>query len=176
MCWLFGSARLISSEDDSLKDGVEGNSVVHLDHRGVHGYVQLSWDQDLNSGLVIHGDIGELLIPVGPLYDLFFRTPGKPWERVPCTADWPADLSQPTERRGRPRTYCECFDFQLIQVLRALIYDEGVPVDAQEGLTILELIEMAYTSATPLDQPWLTPKERQFVGEHHWHVGDGAIR
>lgn len=170
LCWLFGAGRLIRSEDDAWRDGVEGNSVLQLDHHGVSGRVQLSWDQDLNNGFVIRGDLGELMMPVGPLRDLFFRTQGNRWSPVPTDVRWPADLEASGGRRGQPRTYYECFDYQLVQMLRALVHGEPVPVTGEEGLDILTLIEHSYTQATALTQPWLPPDEKELAGKNHWHA------
>lgn len=168
LCWLFGSARLISSEDDSLRGGVEGNSILRLEHNGIQGRMQLSWDQELNNSFLIQGQKGDLLIPVGPMRDLFFRTPGQPWNRVPCTVDWPSDLSPDGKRRGSPRTYWECFDFQLIQLLRSLMLGDPVPVNGGEGLEVLGLINQAYGEASPMDQPWLSPAEQDLMNRRHW--------
>lgn len=171
--WLFGPARLVRSEDDAWKDGVEGNSLVQLDHNGVAGQVQLSWDQDLNNGFVIRGDKGELMMPIGPLHDLFFRQPISGWQRMPTPVDWPGDLEPASRRRGQARTYYECFDFQLIQMLRALVHGESVPVTGEEGLATLQLIGTAYGQTTSLPQPWLPDAEQQLGMRRHWHAARG---
>lgn len=166
--WLFGPARLVRCEDDAWREGVEGNSLVQLDHNGVAGEVQLSWDQDLNNGFVIRGDKGELMTPIGPLDDLFFRQPGSAWQRIPTPVDWPSDLEPAGGRRGQARTYYECIDYQLIQMLRAVLHAESVPVTGEEGLATLRLIGTAYQEAVSLPQPWLPAAEQQLAARQHW--------
>jgi predicted dehydrogenase len=167
--WLFGPAQLVRSEDDAWREGVEGNSRVQLDHSGVAGEVQLSWDQDLNNGFVIRGDRGELMMPIGSLHDLFYRQQASAWQRMPTPVDWPSDLEPVSRRRGQARTYYECFDYQLIQMLRALVHGEPVPVCGEEGLATLQLIGTAYEQAASLRQPWLPAAEQQLATRRHWH-------
>jgi predicted dehydrogenase len=168
--WLFGPAEMIRSEDDAWRDGVEANSIVHLDHRGVAGRMQLSWDQDLNSGFLIRGERGDLMMPIGPLSQLCFRQPGQAWQPVPIQADWPGDLDAAGQVRGTPRTYYECIDFQLIQMLRALLLGTAVPVSGEEGLETLALVDAAYSRAEPLEQPWLPAVEQTLARQRHWHA------
>jgi predicted dehydrogenase len=167
--WLFGPAELVRSEDDAWKDGVEANSTVHLGHGGVRGRMQLSWDQDLNSGFVIRGERGELMMPIGPLNQLCFRKPGQPWQAVPIGVDWLGDLRADRPVRGVPRTYYECIDFQVIQMLRAISLGESVPVTGEEGLETLALVGAAYARAEPLVQPWLPPEEQELARRRHWN-------
>jgi predicted dehydrogenase len=168
--WLFGPAEVIESHDDALKKGVEGNSIVVLRHAACEGRTQLSWDQDLNNGFEIEGERGSLMMPIGPLHDLYFRKPGQAWEPVPVEALWPADLAATPQKRGRARIYYECFDYQLIQILRAIALGESLPVSGQEGLEVLRLIESAYQNAQPMEQPWLSPAEQEFARKNHWRV------
>lgn len=167
--WLFGPAQLVRCEDDAWKDGVEGNSMVRMDHNGVVGQVQLSWDQDLNNGFVICGDKGELMMPIGPLSDLFFRQAGAMWQRVPTLADWPIDLERTSKRRGQARSYYECIDYQLVQVLRALVHGEPLPVTGEDGLATLRWVEAAYGQSSCMPQPWLPAAERDLSVLNHWH-------
>jgi len=170
LTWLFGAAELLESADDALVGGVEGNAFLRLQHGDCRGTMQVSWDQDLTNTFIIQGDRGELMMPIGPLVDLFERKPGQPWQRVAVRVTFPRDLSQPAQKAGAPGTYYECFEYQLIQMLRAIVLGEAVPVTGEEGLAVLELIEAAYERARPLVQPWLSAAEQSAVKQHHWNA------
>ena len=169
--WLFGPGEIHENQDDSLRGGVEGNSVVKLRHGTVEGLMQLSWDQDLNSGFTISCENGEITMPIGPLHDLYLRRLGESWNRVPVEVNWASDMEAKGGSRGHPRIYYECIDFQLIQVLRAILHGESVPVSGSDGLIVLKSIERAYEIATPMAQNWLPPAEQDFARRNHWKVG-----
>lgn len=171
LCWLFGPAVLTGAKDDSWSGGVEGNSVVTLAHQTVEGRMQLSWDQDLNSAFLIQGDQGDLMMPVGPIDILYSRKPGGAWNRVPIAASWPADLSAVPRVFQQPGNYYDCIELQLMQILRAIVHGEPVPVDGAAAIQTLELISQAYKTATWLDQAWLTSEEKVVSQLKHWRAG-----
>lgn len=167
--WIFGPGSFISSFDDSWHEGVESNSLINLSHLEVSGQIQLSWDQELNNVFTIRGDNGELMIPIGPLHDLFFRRNGFDWQRIPADSQWPSDLDFNGRNQGQPKTYYDCIDYQLVQMLRALAYEEPVPVSGDEGLVTLQLIQSAYDHTMSLPQQWLPPAEQQILLQRHWN-------
>lgn len=171
LSWLFGPAGLKSAQDDAWSRGVEGNSVVTLSHQQVEGRVQLSWDQDLHSGFLIRGDQGDLMMPVGPIDVLYHRNPGGDWSQVPLSISWPGDLEATPRTFRQPRNYYDCIDLQLIQVLRAILHGEPVPVGGDAATQTLELISKAYQSATWLEQPWLQREEQEASRLGHWRAG-----
>lgn len=170
LSWLFGPADLMSSSDDSLSGGVEGNSIVRLRHGAVEGKIQLSWDQDLNNAFTIRGSRGDLMIPIGPIDAIFSRLKGASWERVQTSATWPCDMDL-NGRADSPRTYYDCIYLQLVQYLRAIVHGMAIPVSAESAMKTLMLIEEAYRSATWLEQDWLPENEQMEARKAHWRLG-----
>src|SRR5688500_19555078 len=58
-----------------------------------------------------------------------------------------------------PSTYYDAIYFQLIQVLRAVLRGEAVPVDGIAALATVRAIDACYRQATPLQRPWLRSEE-----------------
>jgi len=167
LCWMFGGAEVVTHHDDSWEGGTECASETLLDHSGVKGRLVLAWDQEPANGCLIKGETGDLWFPTGPLHDLFHRPKGKTWDRVETRAEFHADVTR--DNRKAPRVYYDCFDLQLIQMLRAIRNQEAVPVDGREGLIPIEIIEAAYECAEPLHQPWLPNAEQKLAHDRHWN-------
>lgn len=166
LCWIFGSAEVLSHHDDSWEGGTECASETLLNHSGVKGRLVLAWDQEPANGCLIKGETRDLWFPAGPLHDLFHRLKGKTWEHVETHTEFYADVTG--DVRKAPRVYYDCFDLQLIQILRAINLGEKVPVDGKDGLIPMGIIESAYARAQPLQQPWLPLVEQRLARERHW--------
>lgn len=170
LIFLFGSGEVVASTDDGTDNGVESNAVVQLAMERGTGTLQMSWDMELNSGLNVVGNGGELWMPIGPLDCLYARrNSSKEWQLVPMCDDWPIDMQLSGGRRGIPVGYHECFTFQLIQMLRAIRFSEPPAVSGAEALISLGLIESAYAKATPLAKPWRSEIEQAVTTSRHWH-------
>src|SRR5262249_26024175 len=146
---------------------VEANSITALGFEGARGTMQLSWDMNLNSGLQICGTRGEFWIPVGPLDLLFSRKPGGPWQREKVKEQWPLDLEPKHGQWGCPVDYNECFNFQLVQTLRAVRLGEPPAATGEEGLATMNLIASAYKMTRPLEKSWLSPSEIVALEKNH---------
>jgi predicted dehydrogenase len=169
LIWLFGPASVVDSQDDSFAHGVESNCLLALDHDGTSGVVQLSWDQDLKNGFTITGEMGEMYVPVGPMHILFFREFGSAWSPIHVSQTWPVDLRPIPQQYASPKTYYECFDFQLLQFFRAMAFGENAIVPMTDVLHSIATIEACYQNARVLDQPWLPREEQDYAFTRHWH-------
>lgn len=169
LLWVLGEGHVVASEDDSQVGGVEGNSLITIDHGTFKGTVQLSWDQDINNVFFVQCESGEMMVPIGPLHEFYFRKYDEPWQKANCTRTWAKDMKISGGKQGQPRTYYECIDLQLIQMLRAIQYNESVPTKPADGLFTLRQIEESYRCARPLKQPWLSPEEETRAIEQHWN-------
>jgi predicted dehydrogenase len=168
--FLFGAGTVLKSADDAVSPGVEANALIELILERGRGNLQLSWDMELNSGLQIKGERGELWMPIGTLSVLWFRPRSNvPWQEVSPEADWPRDLERDGRNRGTPLVSLDCFVFQLVQMLRSIGLAERPAVAGEEALVPLELIQSAYSMATPLIKPWLSPAEQAAAERRHWH-------
>ena len=58
--------------------------------------------------------------------------------------------------------------YQLVQVLRAVVHGEPVPVTGEDGLAIVQTIDACYRQATPLRLSWLTEAEQARADTLHW--------
>lgn len=170
LCWLFGAAEVVANRDDACGDGTECFSQTTLLHGHVAGSLTLAWDQELTNSCLVEGELGDLWFPNGSMHDLFHRGKGGAWRRAPLTVDFAADIR--ALKRRRPRVYYECFELQLVQVLRAIIYGEPVPVDGEEALVGLKVINAAYSISTPFIQSWLPENERAEACRRHWRQGN----
>lgn len=167
--FLFGPGEVIANADDGPIESVEANTVTELQFEKAAGTMQLSWDMNLSNGLHIRGSEGEYWIPIGPLDLLFSRgSTGEDWRREKVRVEWPLDLEPRNGKRGCPIDYNDCFDFQLVQALRAIQLDEAPAATGEEGLATIRLIAAAYDMATPLNKPWLAVDEDAWCRDHHW--------
>lgn len=167
---LFGPPAVTAYEDDALREGVETNCRVRLAFPGATGVVQVSWSQPLVTGLHVVGTAGELKLDPGRLDRLSWRRPGGAWEARVCDTTWPADLRLPATRRGTPRSYYDCIHYQLVQVLRAAVHGEPVPVSGEEALHVMRAIDDCYRQARPLRLPWLGDWDQVRAQALHWKV------
>jgi predicted dehydrogenase len=167
--FLFGTGKVMANADDGPTESVEANTVTELQFERAAGTMQLSWDMNLSSGLHISGSEGEYWIPVGPLDLLFSRGSAQSgWCREKIRVEWPLDLEPRQGKRGCPVDYNECFNFQLVQTLRAIQLGEAPAATAEEGVATMRLISAAYQMATPLNKPWLSAAEQAWCRDHHW--------
>ncbi len=167
--WIFGPAELAGAEDDAWSGGVEANSCLRLRHDDVAGFLQLSWDQELNNGFWVRGTTGELFMPIGPVGFFLIRKPGEPWRRIEAVVSWPTGARMKEPRRTNPKTAYAGIEMQIIHMVRAVLHGEPVPVPPEDALRTLTLIHDAYRTAQPLGQPWLSAEEQGRQGQHHWN-------
>jgi hypothetical protein len=65
--------------------------------------------------------------------------------------------------------------YQVVQVLRAIVHGETVPVTGEDGLAVVKAIEACYRLATPLRLPWLTESEQARADTRHWRRQQCAV-
>jgi predicted dehydrogenase len=168
LLWIFGEMAIQSSQDDAQSDGVEGNILLELVGPKVKGTVRLSFDQSLNNGFWIQGSKGTLSVQPDEFRFVRFRNGTGAWERLPCSAEWPADAAGEQAVKMVPKTYEECILLQWLVVIRAVKYGEVVPVTAAHAGFVISQIEEAYRIAEPLPQPWLSQQEQSAFVARHW--------
>jgi predicted dehydrogenase len=164
---LFGEPVITACADDGHAEGVETNSRVLLTSARARGTVQLSWSQPLVNRLHVAGSAGEMILDPGRLNVLGWRRRGGSWETRTGTATWSSDLRRDGPR-ATPRNNSECIYYQLVCALRAVVHDEAVPVDGEQGLRVVRAIEACYRQAMPLPRPWLTAAEQLQADARHW--------
>jgi predicted dehydrogenase len=166
LCWLFGEPHVVRCRDDAQQGGVEANSIVELEFPNARGMMQLSWDQPLANGLHIKGPEGEIRVEPNEIIEYQRRPPGGTWRRVRSEAKWPAEVMGP--KLGQPKSYYDCFDFQLTSVIRALLHGEPLTVDGSRAAQVLRALDHAYAVARPLPCPWLGEREQAAQAAGHW--------
>jgi predicted dehydrogenase len=164
---LFGTPEVSAYADDGQTDGVETNCRIDLAFPGARGVVQLSWSQPLAAGLHIVGSAAELMLYPGGVDVLRLRRHGEAWQTRVSDATWPADLRE-TGELGTPRSMYDCFYFQLVQALRAVVHGERVPATGENGLAAVRTLDECYQRATPLTLPWLPAAEQAQATARHW--------
>ena len=152
---LFGEPVVAAYADDGHSDGVETNCQIRLVFPRASGMVQLSWSQPLVNSFHIAGSAGQLTLHPWRFDAVRWRRNGGDWETRVSAATWPCDL-RPGGKRGTPWTYEECVYYQIVQALRAVVHGEPMPVDGEQGLTVMRAVHSCYRKATPLRLSWLT--------------------
>jgi predicted dehydrogenase len=171
---LFGEPAPATYADDGHAEGVETNCRVGIGFPGAAGTVQLSWSQPLVNGFHVAGSAGEMTEHPWRLDAVLWRRSGGAWETRVSAAAWPRDL-RANGRRGKPWTYEECVYYQIVQVLRAAVHGEAVPVGGEEGVMVMRAIQACYRMATPLRLSWLTEAEQAQADAHHWRQQCAAV-
>ncbi len=166
--WLFGGPISVERAfDDSRKGGVETNARLELSFPRARGTMQVSWEYPLNNGLHIRGTRGEVSLDGEDMRGYRRRTTNG-WSRVPAETDWPANLDERSRKRIRPSDGIECFEAELVAVLRSIAFGEPLPVTGEETEAVMAAITEAYERMEPLDQPWLSDAERSEARSRHW--------
>ena len=174
LLWLFGEMKVVSSADDSLRGGVEGNSEVVLEGPNVRGTVQVSWDQGMNNGLRITGEKGELRVQGDDFLSIELRSRGGNWTRIPNEVSWPASSALNSPPLMVPRDYQDCVYLEWVSFLRSVLHGEKVPVDASTAAIPIGQIEEAYRQAKPREEKWLTAREQESAAAGHWRNAAAA--
>jgi predicted dehydrogenase len=164
---LFGEPEPTGYADDGHTEGVETNCQIGLRFPAASGIVQLSWSQPLVNGFHAAGSAGELTLHPWRVDAVRWRRPGGAWRTRASATRWPRDLLL-EGRRGTPRSYEDCIYYQLVQVLRAAVHGEPVPIAGEQGLAVMRAIDACYRQATPLRMPWLTAAEQAQADSRHW--------
>lgn len=169
---LFGEGRSTACQDDAWMGGVEANSKVELEFPNARGTLQLSWDQPLNSELVIRGERVELKLNNMDVMQYERRERGQTaWRRVRSGYQWPKDARSKTPAMGQPECYYDCFDYELIGFCRAILHGEPVAVDGEAATRVIAAIEQAYSLAEPMSMGWLSADEQAEARRNHWRTG-----
>jgi predicted dehydrogenase len=164
---LFGTPNVGAYADDGQSDGVETNCTVALEFPAASGVVQLSWSQPLVAGLHVVGTEAEMRLNPARPDALSWRPRGGAWQVKVSAATMPCDV-EPGGKRGAPRTYYDAIYYQLVQVLRAVLLGEPVPVDGANALETVRAVDACYRQATPLQVPWLPAAEQAQADARHW--------
>jgi predicted dehydrogenase len=164
---LFGAPVVTSYADDGHSEGVETNCEIGLSFPRASGKVQLSWSQPLVSGFHVAGSTGQMELHPWRFDAVRLRKNGGDWETRVSAATWPRDIGS-ASRRGTPWTYEECVYYQIVQMLRAVVHGESVPVTGEDGLAIMRAIDACYRQAAPLRLSWLTEPEQAQADARHW--------
>src|SRR5205085_2719490 len=107
--------------DDSLRGGVETNSLLEMEYDSVRGSVKLSWDQALNNGLWIRGSKGEVRMDTLDIDRYQRREIGGTWKDCACKESWPANLEPSAKSRNTPHNYYDCGDLEWVNVVRSIM-------------------------------------------------------
>jgi len=151
LVWWLGPPRLLSCSDDAM-GGMATNCLLELEWPdGCRGEVRLSREYDLSSGLVIErpsgslvcGDVTELdvLMGTGAPADPGFR------QAIPGTSS-PAG-----------RTFLDCFDVQLENVLAAVRGSAELWVRADDVLDGINALAETDAAGELLESPWFSADE-----------------
>lgn len=168
LCWFFGEPVVRAFADDALTHGVEANCVAELEFPSASGTLHLSWEQRLASGLTVSGPKGALRVPPWELHQWEWRAPDGPWQSEFSDAEYPADVASPCAHYRHPEEFTTCIALQLLQVLRAILYSEPLPVSGQEALVSMRALQQCRAVAVPLEQEWLEETERAAFRQAHW--------
>jgi len=169
--WLFGGPIEVETAfDDSHFGGVETNAALRLGFPLARGSLQVSWEYALNNGLHIWGSHGEVTLNGEDMLGYRSRT-SNGWVRVPAKSDWPADLEEKARKRICPSEGIDCFEAELVAMLRSILYGEPFPVTGNDAEAVLEAITKAYERMEPLDKPWLSEAEESEAHSKHWNRG-----
>lgn len=169
--WLFGEGRPTACQDDAWAGGVEANATVQLEFSRARGTLQLSWDQPLNSELVIRGERLELRLNNLDVRHYERRDAGQTrWQRVRSAYEWPKDARSSASPLGQPECYYDCFDYELVGFCRAILHGEPVAVDGEGATRVISAIEQAYALAVPMTTGWLTAEEQAVARGNHWRA------
>lgn len=169
LMWLFGVPEVASSADDALGDGVEGNVFMELATPVCQGSVQLSWDSPLVNELRVVGSKEEAVLRVDRFDKLAVKGVSG-FVPVPANHAYAVDLGQPCRKTISPKTYTQSMYCQLMQMVRAIRFDEPPAVTADVGRTCVSVIESARRQAEPLEMAWLDPEQQQAYRTRHWTV------
>lgn len=167
LTWIFGDPVVTRSFDDSLGNGVETNSLLALTFPRARGTMQVSWEYPLNNGLWIRGALGEVKLDGGDLRT-YRRKTAQGWSLMPTTTSWPTDPTPGGGKRIRPGNLQQCFDAELVAMLRCIRYGEPFPVTGVQAASVQAAIERAYENAEALDCSWLPDDERAAARAKHW--------
>ena len=66
-------------------------------------------------------------------------------------------IAEKAALRKYPRTHEECFDLQIINILRAIQFDEPLMATGWDGVQTMRVIEKCYAHSELFRMPWLTP-------------------
>lgn len=167
--WIFGPLTVESAWDDSCGDGVEGNSVLRMTGHGVHGTVQMSWDQAMHNGLWIQGSRAAIMVQPWEFRFVHYRTGDNPWVMRGCSRNWAATWQRDGSKKLAPTNYEDLVYLQWIAMLRATTLGEAMPVGADTAAVVIEQLETAYGMARSVDQSWLAEAERTKAASLHWN-------
>lgn len=168
--WLFGGPVVVDrAYDDSLQGGVETNSRLELTFPRAVGTMQVSWEFPLYNQLHVWGTAGEVILQPDDIRTYLRKTTGG-WLRVPAKADWPADMARVAGKRFRPANGQDCFEAELIAMLRCIAFGEAYPVTGVQAQAVQAAIEDAYRQAQPLECSWLSADEQAAARARHWRV------
>ena len=161
---VFGELAVHQYADDAA-GGVETNVAMRLRAADCVGSLNLSWDVPQVNELRVVGVASEAVLRIDRFDQLAV---GRRGAFVPQTTDvsFPVDLGL-DPKRVVPRSYSDAVLCQLVQVLRAIKFDERPAVDGQGGASCIRLIEHALSKASPLPEPWLAPREQAAAAQLH---------
>lgn len=149
ICWWLGTKpTLISSENDSF-GGVEGTSLVKLQHEECNVEIKLSWLTRLRNTYQIVGELGKI---EGGIEE---------WDSV--TIQYHNGKTAKISLNTPERDYSD-FGGRMIANLIDVIQKGAKPiVSGEDVLPSIELIDECYKSVKRFDMPWLAPSEFQYA-------------
>ena len=165
---IFGAPKVLSCHDDSLAGGVEANVVMTLSFPHASGVMQASWESIFNNGLSIRGQDLEAFLDLQDIGAYRLRKANGPWKEIVARQSWPAEVFGTSPRQMQPKDYGECFYLQLVAMLRAMTCGDPIPVEAEDGLTVIRCLEEGYRIAQPLQFGWLDKQEQEAIIKRHW--------
>ena len=165
---VFGELTVQEYADDTA-GGVATNVAMRLAAADCTGSLKLSWDVPLLNELRVVGSTAEAVLRIDRFDQLAVGRRGA-FVPQPIDVSFPVDLERGAGKRIVPLSYSDAVLCQLVQVLRAIKLDEPPAVDGQGGASCIRLIENALSKASPLPEPWLTPREQAVAAQLHGSV------
>ena len=162
---VFGELAVQEYADDAA-GGVETNIAMRLRSADCGGTLNLSWDVPQVNELRVVGATAEAVLRIDRFDQLALGRRGA-FVPQPIDVSFPVDLDRNAPRRLVPRSYADAVLCQLVQVLRAIKFDEHPAVDGQGGASSIRLLEQALSKASPLPEPWLAPREQAAAAQLH---------
>ncbi|MEO8062839.1 MAG: Gfo/Idh/MocA family oxidoreductase [Pseudomonadota bacterium] len=162
---VFGDLSVLDYADDAA-GGIETTVAMRLHSPKCNGSMSLAWDVPQVNELRVVGTQAEAVLRIDRFDQLAI---GRRGAFVPQAIDvsFPVDLERKPQKRIVPLSYSDAVLCQIVQVLRAIKYEERPAVDGVGGAACINLLENALSKSTALPEPWLTPREQAAAAQLH---------
>jgi predicted dehydrogenase len=169
MLWFFGELEIVAYADDAMAGGIETSCRIETGNGTRKGSIHLSWDHHLTHKLSVKGTRAETCFFFDHVYKLRVENL-QTHETRAFNLQAAIDPAGPRHPAGKklPLTPADCIYQHLIKVVRAMKFQEKLPVDPEETKSGVALMERCYQIATPIDMAWLPPAQLSAYKIQHW--------